>query len=503
MWLLLLPSLLLHQPSATSIPARRAVRVSYAARAAAVLRQEFAVALADRGGAIWRPPSDPSPPPPSVSAPRGDGASAPAAPAFAPEVGSGVSPRRRTTATQRRALRQTRHGRLSAAAWTLLSEPLAPGTLEIWRKVLLLFPSASPDLATAASVEAAFAAELASLAAAAGRLAVPRTVSRDTVTLAIRAALRGSSPGPSGHRVEHLWALAEGGREALVGVLLLLTGEAAMKRMPPVARAALAGADLMLVRKPGGLAADGLPKLRPIGMPEALRKLAASALARTVRDTAAALLTPHQQGVGVRSACERVLHELRAHLAACPTEAVVQLDFSNAFNRLSREAARVVAERTLPILTPYFDWFTGGVAPQCTGGPRTPTCFRWGAISTAPVRGAGRCPPPPPPRRVRRPRGCRSGPSGVPNRATRSARSSTRWPSRCRCCSWRSGSSACSSEHPTMTWWRWDRRPSWRASWRPRGWRARRLTPRWRLPSAWGGPPPPRPRPRSGPPSGG
>ncbi|GAB0498699.1 hypothetical protein MMPV_010046 [Pyropia vietnamensis] len=77
---------------------------------------------------------------------------------------------------------------------------------------------------------------------------------------------------------------------------------AAVTRVPSVARTALAGADLLLLRKPGGLAADGLPKLRPIGMPEALRKLAASALARTVRDAAAALLGPHQQGVGVRSA---------------------------------------------------------------------------------------------------------------------------------------------------------------------------------------------------------
>lgn len=367
LWLLLLPSLLLHQPSASSLPARRAACVTHAVRAASLLGGQFEAALADRDGGVWRPLTDPPPPippPPCVTHQAGDcGPMVPVSSAAAHGVRGGLSPTPHATPAQRRALRQARHGRLSAAARTLLSEPPAPRTPAVWAKAQRLFPPATPDLATAASVEEAFADELTDLAATADRLAVPRTVSRDTVTLAIRAAPRGSSPGPSGLRVEHLWALAAGGREALVGVLLLLTGEAAVSRVPPVARAALAGADLLLLRKPGGLAADGLPKLRPIGMPEALRKLAASALARTVRDASAALLTPCQQGVGVRSACERVLHELRAQLAACPAEAAVQLDFSNAFNRVSRTAARLVAERTLPLLTPYFEWVYGGEGP--------------------------------------------------------------------------------------------------------------------------------------------
>ncbi|GAB0498663.1 hypothetical protein MMPV_010009 [Pyropia vietnamensis] len=354
LWLLLLPSLLLHQPSASSLPARRGARDTHAARAVAVLAGELGAALAARDAGIWRPLSDPGPPQRIPSTPGWGGVGAPAPLPAAPWLAGGPSPPPCATSAQRRALRQARHGRLSAAARTLLSEPPAPRTPAVWAKAQQLFPPSSPDLATAASVEAAFPEELAALAAAAGQLAVPRTVSRDTVTLAIRAAPRGSSPGPSGLR-------------ALVGVVLLLTGEAAVTRVPSVARTALAGADLLLLRKPGGLAADGLPKLRPIGMPEALRKLAASALARTVRDAAAALLGPHQQGVGVRSACERVLHELRAQLAACPTQAAVQLDFSNAFNRVSRTAARVVGERTLPLLTPYFDWVYGGEGPPVYG----------------------------------------------------------------------------------------------------------------------------------------
>jgi len=69
--------------------------------------------------------------------------------------------------------------------------------------------------------------------------------------------------------------------------VLLLTGDAATTRAPAVAAHALAGADLLLLEKPGGVCEDGLPGLRPIGRSEALRKLAASALALTVRSSAA------------------------------------------------------------------------------------------------------------------------------------------------------------------------------------------------------------------------
>ena len=134
--------------------------------------------------------------------------------------------------------------------------------------------------------------------------------------------------------------------------MLLLTGATATTRVPAAATHALAGADLLLLSKPGGVREDALPGLRPIGMPEALRKLAASALAATVRSWAAGLLSPGQLGVGVPNACERILHEWGAHLAHHPGDGILQLDFKNAFNLVSRPAAEAVLHRALPLLTP-------------------------------------------------------------------------------------------------------------------------------------------------------
>jgi len=153
--------------------------------------------------------------------------------------------------------------------------------------------------------------------------------------------------------MEHLWAPGEAGRDALFSVGVLLTSAAATTRVPAVATHALAGADLLLLAKPGGVGADGMPGLRPIGMPKALRKLAASALAGTARAAAADLLAPVQLGVGVANACERILHELAAHLAQHPDHAVLQLDFRNAFNLVYRSAAAAVLHRSLSLLTPY------------------------------------------------------------------------------------------------------------------------------------------------------
>jgi len=231
-----------------------------------------------------------------------------------------------------------------------------------------------------------------------------------------RGAPKDLAPGPSGLRIEHLWALSAAGQAALLDVLLLLCGDAAVSRVPAVARHALAGADLLLLTTAGGVGADGLPRLRPIGMPEVLRKLAAVALARTVRAAATELVAPAQLGVGVSSACERLLLDVEAHLALHPEHAVVQLDYRNAFNLVSRAAARVMLSRALPLLTPYLDWVYGG--------GEVPTVYGWapdtGAGAEAPPTdvdsdvgdGAEAAPlPPPPPARLalRAERGAQQG----------------------------------------------------------------------------------------------
>jgi len=168
--------------------------------------------------------------------------------------------------------------------------------------------------------------------------------------------------------MEHLRALGDEGQAALAGVVHLLAGEAAVRLVPAVAAHALAGADLLLLCKPGGTDVDGLPRLRPIGMPEVLRKLAASALAGTVRVPAARLLAPLQMGVGVPNPCERVVHEVGAELLHRPSAGLLQLDFRNAFNLVSRPAAVAYLLRAFPLLHPHLESvYLGASAPRVYG----------------------------------------------------------------------------------------------------------------------------------------
>jgi len=74
-------------------------------------------------------------------------------------------------------------------------------------------------------------------------------LSAATVVSTIRSAARGSAPGHSSLRMEHLWALAEDGRHALVGVVQLLASDVATSLVPTVAGHALAGAELPLLVK--------------------------------------------------------------------------------------------------------------------------------------------------------------------------------------------------------------------------------------------------------------
>jgi len=140
---------------------------------------------------------------------------------------------------QRRALRQVWRGRLSAAARTLKGAPVAPHNAAVWHAAQRLFPRAAPGLAATESVEAEFGPELAVVAAHGAARGAPSGLSAATVVAVIRSAARGSAPGPSGLRMEHLWVLAEDGRDALVAVVRLLASDAATSAVPAVASHAL------------------------------------------------------------------------------------------------------------------------------------------------------------------------------------------------------------------------------------------------------------------------
>jgi len=352
LWLLLLPLLLLHGAARepADAPDRPRPPLFHANRASAVLRGDYVAARADRNAGTWRAWWAP---PVAVQHPADH------------QGGQGAV---RATPLQRRALRLVRAGPLSAATRALGAAAPAPQTAAVWAKARGLFPPAASATATTATFEAEFAAELASAAEFGDRPTGPRRVPREAVVVAIRCAPRAAAPGPSVLRPEQLWALTAAGQDALVAVVQLLAGDGLVFCVPAVAAHALAGADLLLLTKPGGVREDGLPWLWPIGMPETLHKLAASALAATVRTAAAELFAPSQLGVGASSACERLLHELGAHVALHPGHAVGQYDYRNAFNQVSRAAAEAVLTRALPAVAPYMKAMYGGeLAPSVYG----------------------------------------------------------------------------------------------------------------------------------------
>eukprot|EP00168_Porphyra_purpurea_P007278 TRINITY_DN1905_c0_g1_i1.p1 TRINITY_DN1905_c0_g1~~TRINITY_DN1905_c0_g1_i1.p1 ORF type:complete len:559 (+),score=61.63 TRINITY_DN1905_c0_g1_i1:580-2256(+) len=364
LWLHLLPTLLLHVPARGVGRGRGPKALSRAARLAAILDGRFGDALADRDVGVWRTRL-----PGTVDGGRGGalpvlgrrgGGSAPAAP---------TSPH--LNKRQRRALRRLARGQVGGCMQTLTGDAVAAESDAVLHKARGLFPPATPDLATAESVAATFRDGLAAATAfgeaeaiAPATAVVPPALDSATIVAAIRSAARGKAPGPSGLRMEHLWALHPAGRDALVRVVQLLASAAAVDKLPPVVRRMLASGNLLLLVKKGGVDEAGVPGLRPIGMPETLRKLVGSALMAAVMPAARRFLTPLQRAIGTSGACEVLIHEVDALMALHPEWGVLQLDFTNAFNRISAAAAWKVLRRTLPLLDAYYRLnYRGGPTP--------------------------------------------------------------------------------------------------------------------------------------------
>ena len=86
---------------------------------------------------------------------------------------------------------------------------------------------------------------------------------------------------------------------------------------------------------------------------EVLRRLVSKCLATLVRLPARSLLAPLQLGVSVRGGCEAIVHATSHLTSSLPDEQcwTLLLDFSNAFNNISREAMFVEFRRRLPGLS--------------------------------------------------------------------------------------------------------------------------------------------------------
>ena len=155
------------------------------------------------------------------------------------------------------------------------------------------------------------------------------------VEKAMRRFRRGSAPGPSGLRPEHLKVSlqsAPGRRERALASLTRLVNVMAAGGVPAEVAPFLAGARLhAALKKDGGI--------RPIAVGNLLRRLVGRCCSTRLQEKASAYFSPHQLGVGVRKGCETILHSTRKVLEVDPSLWCLQIDFINAFNLVNREAA--------------------------------------------------------------------------------------------------------------------------------------------------------------------
>ena len=78
--------------------------------------------------------------------------------------------------------------------------------------------------------------------------------------------------------------------------------------------------------------------MRPIAVGCTLRRLAAKVASNKALEDTATLLAPHQLGYGVKGGAEAAVHSARLFLRNLkPDQALLKLDFKNAFNSVRRD----------------------------------------------------------------------------------------------------------------------------------------------------------------------
>ena len=162
---------------------------------------------------------------------------------------------------------------------------------------------------------------------------------------AVKSFRKGSAPGPSGLRPEHLKVAVKSpspnrSDKALEALTKLVNVMAAGKVPAEVSRY-LCGARLhAALKKDGGI--------RPIAVGNILRRLTSKLVAVRLAQKAATKLAPHQLGVGVRGGCEGIVHTVRQVLEQNPEKWLLQVDLINAFNLANRDAGFREVEQHFP-----------------------------------------------------------------------------------------------------------------------------------------------------------
>ena len=178
-------------------------------------------------------------------------------------------------------------------------------------------------------------------------------IAPELVARSLRAFPAETAPGPTGLRVQHLRdACTAGSRESFLTQLAAVVQLLAQGRAPSFVAPVLAGAGLVALPKPSG-------GVRPIAVGEIFRRLTGKCLMALVQQEARTHFWPAQVGVAVKGGAEKAVHAVRAWAqrhAGSATKALVKLDFTNAFNCISREAVLQQACTDFPALARWSVW---------------------------------------------------------------------------------------------------------------------------------------------------
>lgn len=176
-------------------------------------------------------------------------------------------------------------------------------------------------------------------------------LSAHDIVEAIKSFPAGSAGGLDGLRPQHLKDMTSPytglAGERLVTTLTEFANMCLAGRVPPAVRPLFYGATLCaLVKKGGGV--------RPIAVGSTFRRLVAKAACRSLRDVVVSKLAPSQLGFGVALGAEAAAHAARSFLLNMDSgQALLKIDFSNAFNTLRRDEMLRVVHNELPALYPF------------------------------------------------------------------------------------------------------------------------------------------------------
>ena len=236
----------------------------------------------------------------------------------------------------RRAKAATQEGQYSKAIKALTSDGLASPSSEVLEEMLGKHPQAPPPSLPP------------------GMAPPPFILSNSLILRSVKSFSGASAPGPSGLRPSHLQeAVGCPSSDCANQVLSSLTrfvNLLSAGKAPSLVLPHLCGATLLACRKKNG-------GHRPIAVGEVLRRLTSKCLASASRRSAITTLTPLQLGVGVKGGCEVVIHATNHLLSSSSSNQswCLFVDFTNAFNCISREAMFVEIRRHIPPLAAWME----------------------------------------------------------------------------------------------------------------------------------------------------